>query len=267
MPESSLPPPPPRPPPPIEHGTGSGWKDTARPPDVAYPQGSRWGLGDAVIATLLWAFSSVVVFVGVALVFDADPIDGWWFPFTLIVPQLIQLGFVWWTARARGSGLAIDFGFAFRWNDLPIATLLLFVGLAAAAVVGLLMMAIGIDPPTAAVAEVAEEAVDDGRRGITAPIIVVAVLAATVVPLVEELGYRGLWYSAMLKRGHREWWAVGASSLVFAVIHLEPARTPIILTLGLVLGWGRHLTNRIGASIIAHAMINGLAFLALLSTL
>jgi len=35
----------------------------------------------------------------------------------------------------------------------------------------------------------------------------------------------------------------------------------------LVLGWGRTLTNRIGASVIAHGLINGIAFVALLSTL
>ena len=301
MPESSLPPPPPRPPssippppPPTSRLGGSGWRDATRPPEVPYPPDSRWGLGDAAIATLLWAFSSVALFVLIVFVFDADPTDGWWLPVALVLPQLIQFGFVWWTARARGSGLAIDFGLAFRWTDLGVGAMLFVVGLVAAAVVGLLMIAVGIDPPTAAVAEITEEAVEgpdashddsvpfdapggdapsdpadrDGEgSGITAPIILVAVLAATVVPLVEELGYRGLWYSALLKGGHSEWWAIGLSSLVFALIHLEPARTPIILVLGFVLGWGRRLTNRIGASIIAHAAINGLAFAVLLSTL
>ena len=57
------------------------------------------------------------------------------------------------------------------------------------------------------------------------------------------------------------------SSFIFAIVHLEPTRTPIIFVLGLVLGWGRKLTNRIGASIIAHAIINALAFVALLTTL
>jgi len=35
----------------------------------------------------------------------------------------------------------------------------------------------------------------------------------------------------------------------------------------MVLGWGRKLTNRIGASVNAHGIINGLAFVALLTSL
>ena len=292
---SSLPPPPPRPPhslppppPPVVAGrSGSGWKDTDRPPSVPYPETSRWGLGDAMIATLIYFASSVVLIVLVVLVFDADPLDSAWFPISLIVPQLLQLAFVVWTALSRGSGLAIDFGFAFAWKDIGIGVILFFVGIVAAAVIGLTMTAAGVDPPTSAVAELTEEAVDgpdadggilpgdvdalpdlddedDDGSGITVWIVVVAILAATAVPFIEELGYRGLWYSAMVKRGHSEWWAIAVSSFVFAIVHLEPARTPIIFALGMVLGWGRMLTNRIGASIIAHAIINGLSFIALL---
>ena len=112
-----------------------------------------------------------------------------------------------------------------------------------------------------------DDPADDDGSGITIWIVIVAILAATAVPVIEELGYRGLWYSALVKRGHSEWWAVVASSFMFAIVHLEPARTPIIFVLGLVLGWGRKLTNRIGASIVAHGIINGLAFIALLTLL
>lgn len=297
---SSLPPPPPRPPhtippppAPTAAATGASWKDLNRPPSVPYPESSRWGLGDAFIASGIYFFSSVVLFVTAVLVFDVDPLDGWWFPFTLIVPQLLQLTFVIWTSRTRGSGLSIDFGFAFASRDLAIGAMLFFVGLVAASVVGLIMVGLGVDPPTAAVAELTEEAADttdvpdsssapadaasnatdhtndagSDARGITLPIVVVAILAATAVPLAEEVGYRGLWYSAVAKRGHSEWWAVIVSSTVFAVAHLEPARTPIIFALGVVLGWGRMLTNRLGAGIVAHAVFNGLAFTALLANL
>jgi membrane protease YdiL (CAAX protease family) len=161
---------------------------------------------------------------------------------------------------------------------------MLFVfGIVGAGVVVVTMDAIGLDAPTSAVAELTEDAVgggnDDGElgagtaenpddgSGITVWIVIVAVLAATAVPLIEELGYRGLWYSALVKRGHSEWWAIVVSSFVFAIVHLEPTRTPIIFVLGMVLGWGRKLTNRIGASVIAHGIINGLAFVALLTSL
>lgn len=296
---SSLQPPPPRPPssipppPPVTYtrSTGTNWKDESRPPSVPYPDESRWGLGDAAIATLIYFVTSVGLALLVIVAIDADPLDGPWFPITLIVPQLSQLVFVVWTARRRGSGLGIDFGFAFQWQDLAIGAMLFVIGIVAAGVIGAAMDAAGVEPPTSAVAELTEEAVDgpdddagtggagietddatdadddDGGSGITIWIVIVAILAATAVPVIEELGYRGLWYSALVKRGHSEWWAVVLSSFMFAIVHLEPARTPIIFVLGLVLGWGRKLTNRIGASIVAHGIINGLAFVALLTLL
>ena len=295
---STLPPPPPRPPwslpPPPPPATyprpgKTKWKDESRPPSVPYPEESRWGLGDAAIATLIYFLTSVGLALLVVVIIDADPLDGPWFPITLIVPQLLQLAFVVWTARHRGSGLGRDFGFAFQRKDVAIGAMLFVVGIVAAGVVAATMDAAGVEPPTSAVAELTEDAVDgrpddaDGGRepgdddngatdpdngsGITIWIVVVAILAATAVPVIEELGYRGLLYGALVKRGHAEWWAVVMSSFIFAIVHLEPTRTPIIFVLGLVLGWGRKLTNRIGASIIAHAIINALAFVALLTTL
>ena len=41
----------------------------------------------------------------------------------------------------------------------------------------------------------------------------VAVFAATAVPLIEELVYRGLWWSALLKRGMSEWWVLLITSV------------------------------------------------------
>ncbi len=241
---------------------------------MPYPDASRWGLGDAAIATLIFFLASVGLTLLVVFVVDTDPLSGPWFPITLIVPQLLQLLFVIWTARHRGSGLGIDFGFAFQPKDLGIGAMLFVVAMVGAGAVVAAMDVVGLELPTSTVAELTEDAVDGGdasetgdSSGITLWVVIVAVLAATAVPVIEELGYRGLWYSALAKRGHPEWWAVVASSFVFAIVHLEPARTPIIFVLGLVLGWGRRLTNRIGASVIAHGLINGLAFVALLSTL
>ena len=108
-------------------GTGAGWKDTDLPPSVDYPADSRWGIGDAFIASGIYFFSSIALFLIAVLVFDADVLGSWWFPVTLITPQLLQFSFVWWTARARGNGLAFDFGFSFRWRDLAVGAMLLVI--------------------------------------------------------------------------------------------------------------------------------------------
>jgi len=57
------------------------------------------------------------------------------------------------------------------------------------------------------------------------------------------------------------------TSAVFAVAHLEPARTPVLFVLGLALGWGRVMTGRIGASIFAHGFINLVGMIAVLTAL
>ena len=54
------------------------------------------------------------------------------------------------------------------------------------------------------------------------------------------------------------------TSTVFAAVHLEPIRLPILFVLGLALGFARARTRRIGASIVAHMVINALGMLFLL---
>ena len=107
---------------------------------------------------------------------------------------------------------------------------------------------------------------DADTSGLTIWIVFVAVFAATAVPVIEELVYRGLWWSALLKRGMSEWWVLLITSAAFAAAHFEPSRFPVLFTLGIALGMGRLLTGRIGASIITHALINGLGMVALLTT-
>ena len=91
--------------------------------------------------------------------------------------------------------------------------------------------------------------------------------ATDAVPIIEELIYRGLWWSALLKRGVSEGWTLVITSLAFAAAHFELERFPVLFVLGIALGVGRSLTGRIGASIIAHALINGIAMAVLLATI
>jgi membrane protease YdiL (CAAX protease family) len=46
------------------------------------------------------------------------------------------------------------------------------------------------------------------------------------------------------------------SAALFAAIHLEPVRFPLLLTIGLELSWLRARTGRVGASIVAHSFNN-----------
>ncbi len=260
----SLPPPPPPPgvpPPPPASKT-----DHDRPPHLPFPPGCRWGLGDAFASYGIFLLSSLVMtLVAIASQGGVDELSGAWLPLVVVVPPLIQLIHLLWVSHARGTGLSQDFGFSFRWSDLTLGAGLFFVAMFLAAIAVVALEAVGIGAPNAAVAELAEDSEDGG--GITVWLILLAVFAGTVVPIIEELVYRGLWWSALLKKGVGENWVLVITSAVFAMAHLEPVRTIILFSLAMAIGLGRRVTGRIGAGIVAHAAINTIGMIALLATM
>jgi membrane protease YdiL (CAAX protease family) len=280
MAESSLPPPPP--PPPDPSGGASEWKDQGRPPLIPFPPSARWGLGDALASFGVFVVASIVLVGIMALIAPNAALNSPWLPLLVAGPQIAQGAFVWWIARCKGTGIDRDYGMAVRKIDWLIGPVLVVGGFLAVAGVVAAMNELGAETPTASVAELLEDAADEGlddsaegsngllddadTSGLTIWIVVVAVFAATAVPVIEELVYRGLWWSALLKRGMSEWWVLLITSAAFAAAHFEPSRFPVLFTLGIALGMGRLLTGRIGASIITHALINGLGMIALLAT-
>ncbi|RMH82478.1 MAG: CPBP family intramembrane metalloprotease, partial [Actinomyces sp.] len=244
----SLPPPPP---PPVDAGP--------RPT-------SSWGLGDAFAAVgLFFAASVLASLVAVATGGGEITLDGPLLPLALGFPALIQLWFVRWVADTKGDGLARDFAFRFEPRDLLVGVAVWFGALLAAGVASVVTFTLVPAEPTARLADLATGSADEG--GINAWLILLAVLAVTLVPVVEELVYRGLWWSALVKRGMDERWVLVVTSAVFALVHFEPVRVLILFSLGLVLGWGRLHTGRLAPSIVAHALVNAGAMIALFAGL
>jgi membrane protease YdiL (CAAX protease family) len=104
-----------------------------------------------------------------------------------------------------------------------------------------------------------------------AGLLVFAVLAVTVAPVLEELLFRGLVLRGlMLRLGF--WPAALASSAVFGLLHataLDASGLLVVLTIGL-LGVGLCLlarsTGRLGPSIGVHALHNAVAVLVVAAT-
>ncbi|MFQ5558568.1 MAG: lysostaphin resistance A-like protein [Acidimicrobiales bacterium] len=205
----------------------------------------------------------IVAAVSWALITGGEgSLSGPWLFVSLIGPQLTMLGFVVWVSRSKGRGVVADLRLEITWRDVGLGLAFALGGLIAAGVVSELISALLGDDPSAAVADLLTEA-DDGN-GLDGWLVITAVSGATVVPVAEELAFRGLWWSALEKRGMSSLAAFLVSSAVFAVFHLEPLRLPVLMVLGMALGAGRLVTGRIGAGIVAHALVNGLAFTALL---
>jgi membrane protease YdiL (CAAX protease family) len=226
-------------------------------------EASRWGVGDALLSMLLFFVASAAVGILAFGFSEGDALDGAWLPVAIGVPPLIQLGHLTWLARARGRGLGPDFRLLFRPRDLATGIGSWLAGLILAGIVASIILALTDDSPSAAAAELAQESGEEG--GLTVWIVVFAVLGATLIPLVEELVYRGLWWSALEKRGMPPVGAYLVTSAIFAMVHLELLRTPVLLVLGLAIGLGRLVTGRIGASVVAHVLVNAIGMIAVLA--
>jgi uncharacterized protein len=82
-------------------------------------------------------------------------------------------------------------------------------------------------------------------------------LLVIVAPVTEELLFRGIILRGLLSR-HRPAVAVGLSSLLFALVHLNPWQFISAFWLGVVFGWFYLRTGSINICILGHAISNGL---------
>jgi hypothetical protein len=89
---------------------------------------------------------------------------------------------------------------------------------------------------------------------------VVGVVALTIVgPVCEEMVFRGAMLHSMLKRGMAPWSAILTSSMIFGLIHANPAQIPYAFLLGLVLTYLAYKTRSIIPSVILHVINNSFA--------
>ncbi|MBM5799307.1 MAG: CPBP family intramembrane metalloprotease [Cyanobacteria bacterium K_DeepCast_35m_m2_023] len=94
-------------------------------------------------------------------------------------------------------------------------------------------------------------------------VVLLAATALVLAPLFEEVLFRGVLLPVLA----RVWggaWAVLLSAAFFAVAHLSLGEFLPLFVLGLGLGWLRLASGRLSASVIMHALWNGLTFANLL---
>lgn len=91
---------------------------------------------------------------------------------------------------------------------------------------------------------------------------VALLVGAVAVPLLEELLFRGVILSGLL-RSQRPWVAIGQSALLFGLIHFNPAQSVSTALVGLLLGWLYYRTRSLGLCIALHALNNGIGSAAM----
>lgn len=216
---------------------------------------TRWGLGDVLDTLILYLLATVVLTIVLASLGVPEQLA---ITISLTAGFLVMGGRPLRATARKGNGPRIDLGLSFRWSD---AWMGIVGGLAAMLLGGLTFVLIaaltGVQPDESPIVDFVADA---------NPVVVItiAVLAALIGPVAEEIFIRGLLWSALIKRGMSAWATLAITSAVFAVLHLEPSRFGYLLVAGLVLGWLRLRTGRLGASIVAHVTINALPAVALL---
>lgn len=225
---------------------------------------STWGLGDMLFSVCTFFVGSVTLILAIIAITGSDDfLQGPWLLVGVVGPHALLLIHLLWVNRSKGQGMSADFQFRVKWSDLGVGLTMFFAAILGAGTVAAIITRIVGEAPTASAIEVARESTTDGG-GLTIWLYLFAILGATFVPIVEELVYRGLFWSALEKRGVHPWAILMGTSFVFAIVHLELVRTPVLFVVGMAIGLGRLRTGRIGASIITHMLINTMAMIATL---
>lgn len=79
-----------------------------------------------------------------------------------------------------------------------------------------------------------------------------------VVPVVEEMMFRGAGYSLLVAR-HGKWVAIVGTAVLFGLVHGLVLALPVLVGFGLGLAWLRHRTDSVYPGMILHGAFNGLA--------
>ncbi len=227
----------------------------ARPPTLPMAAG-LWGL---------LAITAVLIGLHLVAAQVADHLP--------VVPAVILLTvalygpmawFCLYASRRWGSGrVRPDLGVTARPVDAAIGLAVAFIALQAErivlAAVELLHLPVRSNTDGVSVA-------DD--RGLYLTLAAIAIVAA---PLIEELFFRGLLLSALRSRLAPPA-AVAVQGVVFGAYHASPnygggnvGLILILATVGVVFGATAQLTRRLGASMVAHALLNAAVFVVLLA--
>ena len=79
-----------------------------------------------------------------------------------------------------------------------------------------------------------------------------------IVPIVEEIGFRGILLAGLLKSRCRPWLAILITAIVFALFHMSLVKIISTIGMGIIFGWLYWRTGSIIPGIIIHIVNNSL---------
>jgi len=226
---------------------------------VESPQEQKWGIRHVVYGLLLGQVSTILAIVAIGLIDQDIDLEDPSLEITAILQSALwigTLGIPLWLYYSKGVSWR-QFGWRFKRSDIFKG---LLIGLGTQIAAGLLYLPLYVIFDDIDVSEPAKELVDKATGlGVFLLFLVVVVGA----PVVEEIFYRGLTLKAFEKKmGGRL--ALVASSLLFAVAHLQFVQFPALFLFGFVAAYLARKYDRLGRAVWAHVGFNATTVIALL---
>ena len=223
------------------------------------PEEQKWGIRHVVYGLLLGQVSTILAIVAIGLIDQDIDLEDPSLEITAILQSALwigTLGIPLWLYYSKGVSWR-QFGWRFKRSDIFKG---LLIGLGTQIAAGLLYLPLYVIFDDIDVSEPAKELVDKATGlGVFLLFLVVVVGA----PVVEEIFYRGLTLKAFEKKmGGRL--AIVASSLLFAVAHLQFVQFPALFLFGFVAAYLARKYDRLGRAVWAHVGFNATTVIALL---
>ena len=223
------------------------------------PQEQKWGIRHVVYGLLLGQVSTILAIVAIGLIDQDIDLEDPSLEITAILQSALWIGILGiplWLYYSKGISWR-QFGWRFKRSDIFKG---LLIGLGTQIAAGLLYLPLYVIFDDISVSEPAKELVD---KATGLGVFLLSLVVVVGAPVVEEIFYRGLTLKAFEKKmGGRL--ALVASSLLFAVAHLQFVQFPALFLFGFVAAYLARKYDRLGRAVWAHVGFNATTVIALL---
>lgn len=213
-----------------------------------------WGMGDAVGAFIGAGVLSVLTSI-ILVTSNVDPVHGWGLLISTGTPWLLLAGWPIFAATRKGNGARIDFGILGTKAHLRLGLIAGLIAISLGGLVGIIQQRV-----TGPISSVAGDLALNQKGAV---LIIFLLMIMFGAPIVEEIAFRGLLFSSLVKAQLSGVLSVFLSAAIFSLFHFEPSRVIILFVIGLVLGEVRRRTGSTLAAIAAHFVVNAPAAIAI----
>lgn len=232
----------------------------ADPVETVPTRTHKWGFGAFLAVYAVFVLTAVMIGALVGIFAPQARTS----PTVIVVGTMVPTVFAACVAllvtTIRGNGPRIDLRWSMRRDDLRAGFKFGFLGLIITTFAAFVWTSlVGEENAQSAIG-----ALVDNQQMPIGPAITLFVFVWLIGPVCEEVIYRGLLWGALERLKWGRWAVFCLTTVIFAVSHLEPLRTLLLLVIAIPIGLARLFTGRLGASIIAHQVNNFLPALAVL---